>query len=100
MSSGGMVKPHRGVLILVFGILGIVVCVIFGIVAWVMGNKDLAMMQAGMMDRTGEGLTKAGKICGMVGVGLTVLGICVWTGIMVLGLAGAAASAGAGAGGP
>jgi len=34
-------KPHRGVLILVLGILGIVCCFILGIIAWVMGNNDL-----------------------------------------------------------
>jgi hypothetical protein len=98
MASGGSVRPHRGVLILVFGILSIVVCFIFGIVAWVMGNGDLAQMQAGTMDRSGEGLTKAGKICGMVGVGLAVLGICLWVAIVGLGVIGAAAGAGAGAG--
>ena len=60
--------PHRGVLILVLGILSIVCCFICGIVAWVMGNNDLKQMAAGTMDRSGEGLTKAGKICGIVGI--------------------------------
>ncbi|MFB3892372.1 MAG: hypothetical protein ACE15C_10165 [Phycisphaerae bacterium] len=60
--------PHRGTMILVFGILSWVVCIIFGIIAWVMGNTDLRQMQAGVMDRSGEGLTKAGKILGMVHV--------------------------------
>ena len=59
---------HRGVLILVLGILSIVCCFICGIVAWVMGNNDLKQMAAGTMDRSGEGLTKAGKICGIVGI--------------------------------
>ena len=31
-------KPHRGIMILVFGILGLVVCQLFGIAAWVMGR--------------------------------------------------------------
>ena len=62
------VQPHRGVLILVLGILGLTVCVICGIVAWVMGNTDLREMRAGRMDRAGEGLTKAGKICGIISV--------------------------------
>jgi len=39
-----------------------------------MGNSDLREMAAGRMDRSGEGLTTAGRICGMVGV---ILGICV-----------------------
>lgn len=70
-------SPHRGTLILVLGILGIVCCFICGIVAWVMGNKDLKQMAAETMDRSGEGLTKAGKICGMVGVILAIVGIVI-----------------------
>jgi len=53
------VKPHRGVLILVFGILGLVACQLFGIAAWVMGNADLEEMSVGRMDPSGKDLTKA-----------------------------------------
>jgi hypothetical protein len=67
--------PHRGVLILVFGILSIVCCLIFGIVAWVMASKDLKEMAAGRMDPAGQGMTKAGMICGIVGIALQLLGI-------------------------
>ncbi len=79
-------SPHRGTLILVLGILGIVCCFICGIVAWVMGNKDLKQMAAETMDRSGEGLTKAGKICGMVGVILAIVGIVLQLILMLLGL--------------
>lgn len=68
-------KPHRGVMILVFGILGLVCCVIFGIIAWVMGNGDLREMDAGRMDPSGRGLTQAGKICGIISVGLALVGL-------------------------
>ena len=61
-------RPHRGVLILVLGILSIVCCFICGIIAWVMANKDLKELAAGTMDPAGLGLTKAGKICGLVGI--------------------------------
>lgn len=77
--------PHRGSLILVLGILSIVCCFICGIVAWVMGNKDLKQMAAGTMDRSGEGLTKAGKICGMVGVILAIVGIVIQLIFILLG---------------
>jgi hypothetical protein len=80
-------------MILVLGILGIVLCVICGIVAWVMANSDLRAMQAGQMDRSGEGLTKAGKICGIVAVVLNVLGIGLW--LLMVVVLGAAAAAGA-----
>jgi hypothetical protein len=76
---GQPMRPHRGVLVLVFGILGLVCCMIFGIVAWVMGSSDLREMDAGRMDPSGRGLTQAGKICGIISVVLlivtTVLGI-------------------------
>jgi hypothetical protein len=66
--GGQLLKPHRGSAVLVLGILGLVVCVICGIIAWVMGNNDLREMAAGTMDASGRGLTQAGKICGMISV--------------------------------
>jgi len=82
-------KPHRGTLILVLGILGIVCCFICGIIAWVFGNNDLKEMDSGAMDSTGRGLTQAGKICGMVSVFLQIIGLVIWL-ITVL-IAGASA---------
>ena len=72
------VAPHRGVLILVLGIVGIVCCFICGIVAWVMGNNDLREMAAGRMDHEGQGLTQAGKICGMISVIIQVIGLVIY----------------------
>ena len=100
-------KPHRGVLILVLGIVGLVIpllgsfccgfccgflgiagCTgcICGIIAWVMANKDLKEMAAGRMDPTGRGLTQAGKVCGIISV---ILGIVVFViSLLFLGFAG------------
>ncbi len=97
------VRPHRGVMILVFGIIGIVLCVIFGIVAWVMGNSDLRAMREGRMDPTGEGLTKAGKICGIVGVVLNLIIAAfyiVFFVILAAAVAGGAAGGAVGGAGP
>jgi hypothetical protein len=68
-------KPHRGTMVLVFGILGLVCCIpfVFSILAWVFGDNDLKEMAAGRMDPSGEGLTKAGKIMGIIGLCLQVL---------------------------
>jgi hypothetical protein len=78
MSDGSQaVRPHRGPLILVLGILGVVLCQICGIVAWVMGNSDLEAMDRGEMDRAGEGMTKAGKILGIVSVALMAVGVLI-----------------------
>ena len=66
-------KPHRGIMILVFGILGLVVCQLFGIAAWVMGNTDLNEINAGYMDPSGRDLTNAGRICGMIATALLII---------------------------
>lgn len=70
-------KPHRGTLILVLGILSLVCCHPLGIAAWLMGNTDLKEMAAGTMDPSGQGTTNAGKICGIIGTVLTVIGVLV-----------------------
>jgi hypothetical protein len=81
-------KPHRGTLILILGILSFVLCGIFtAIPAWVMGNSDLKAMAAGTMDPAGRSLTNAGKICGMIVTILTILGLVLMVILMALGMA-------------
>jgi hypothetical protein len=68
----GTVQPHRATMILVFGILGVLTfsCAllgVFGIVAWVMGKRDLELIRRGLMDKEGESMTRAGYILGIVG---------------------------------
>jgi hypothetical protein len=63
-------KPHRGTLVLVFGILGLFACGIFSVLAWIFGNQDLKNMQEGLMDTSGMSITKAGKVMGIIGVSL------------------------------
>jgi hypothetical protein len=91
MSDGSShaVRPHRGTMILVFGILGILMCPVFAIVAWVMGNTDLKAMAAGEMDKAGEGSTNAGKICGIIGVALSAIGFLIFLIAFVFGMAAA-----------
>ena len=80
-------RPHRGGLVLALGILGLVCCFICGIIAWVLGSGDLKEMAAGRMDTSGQGLTQAGKICGMISVILQILGFVLWFLLMGLGVA-------------
>ena len=82
-------QPHRGTMILVFGILGLVICMPLGIVAWVMGSGDLKKMDAGVMDPEGRGTTQAGKIVGMISVLLNIIAIVIWF-LFAFLLAGAA----------
>ena len=65
-SNRGNYLPHRGGLILAFGIMAIVVFPIFGPFAWIMGNTDLREIRDGRMDPEGEGMTQTGRILGMV----------------------------------
>ena len=82
-------KPHRGTLILVLGILSLLICQPIGIAAWIMGKGDLAEMDAGQMDPEGRSLTSAGKICGMIGVLLMALSVVVLILLIALGGLGA-----------
>jgi hypothetical protein len=84
-------KPHRGTLILVLGILGLVVCGPLGIVAWIMGSGDLKEMDAGTMDPAGRGTTQAGKICGIIATILLILGIIIGVAVFLFGFAAAVA---------
>lgn len=80
-------EPHRGTIILVLGILSICIgCVgiIFGPIAWVMGSADLKAIRAGRMDPLGEGTTKAGYICGIIGTCLQLVGFCGCCGMGIL----------------
>jgi hypothetical protein len=80
--------PHRGAMILTFGILSVVLSVIFsvlccliapflgagfGIPAVLMGHSDIRQIRAGSMDPDGEGQARAGLILGYVGIGLAVM---------------------------
>ena len=85
-------KPHRGTLILVLGILSLVVCAPIGIAAWLMGSGDLKLMDSGQMDSTGRSLTNAGRICGIIATVLLILGVLGGILIFGLGILGAAAS--------
>jgi hypothetical protein len=70
-------RPHRGAMILVFGILGLVLCFPFGIAAWILGGGDLRQMDAGLMDPSGRSLTQAGQIIGIVATVLAAISIVV-----------------------
>jgi len=80
-------KPDRSGLVLVLGILSLVTFLFpLGICAWVMGEHDLSEMRAGRMDPGGMGMAKAGKICGMVNVLVTVAGGVVLLMVLLSGL--------------
>jgi hypothetical protein len=74
--------PHRGSTVLTLGILSLILChIILGPIAWAMGSTDLSEMRQGRMDPDGEGLTNAGRICGIIATIIGIVGLvigCLW----------------------
>jgi phage FluMu protein Com len=76
-------KPHRGVTVLVLGILSIILSIAFPVswfLAWraiSMATEDLDAMAGKRMDPAGRGMTQAGKACAMIGAFLAFLGLVV-----------------------
>lgn len=81
-------EPHRGGLVLTLGIVGLVlgvvglafcplvtstIGVVMGIIAWVMGGRDLRAIKEGTMDPDGQGLTQGGWICGIISTILNLI---------------------------
>jgi hypothetical protein len=71
-------KPHRGGMILTFGLLGLFGCFPFGMAAWAMGKEDLGQMDAGLMDPSGRSMTASGRAIGMVVTVLWVTGFLIY----------------------
>jgi len=74
-SGPSNLRPHNGTTILIFGILGLACCAVFGVVAVIMGANDLSAIKRGEMDPSGKGLTMAGFVMGLVSCGAALLGI-------------------------
>jgi predicted Zn finger-like uncharacterized protein len=85
---GGMVFAPLGICSLIFIIVGLVL----GIMAWVMGKGDLKKIRAGEIDSAAQGQTKGGYITGIIGTILNVLYIaCGCIGAILMLIFGAAA---------
>jgi hypothetical protein len=72
-------EAHRGITILVLGIVTILSACLCPLLAWIlasiavrMANQDLAKMNNGSMDPEGRSLVTAGKACAIIG---TILGV-------------------------
>jgi phage FluMu protein Com len=84
--AGGrsMYQPHNGVLILVLGIVGLLVCAVTGPIAAILGHQSLAEIRAGRMDPEGQGMIIAGVVLGWIATVPLVLGVC-FVGLACLG---------------
>ena len=68
-------EASQATTILVLGILSIVCCGLLGIAAWIMGNNELQAIDEGRRPPENRGNANAGRICGIVGVALSAIGI-------------------------
>ena len=51
---------------------------ILGPIAWIMGQMDMNEIRSGRMNPEGEGLTNAGRICGIIATILSIVGLVIW----------------------
>lgn len=73
---------REAVTALVLGILGIVCCGFLAPVAWYLGQNELRAIRQGQASAAGEGMAMAGKILGMIGTALLIVGLIfglLWT---------------------
>jgi len=82
--SPAQMRRHRGGLILVLGILGIVLSFGLGLIAWLVGKSDLLEMDRQRTDPAGRGLTNAGMVCGLIGVLLGAAILAIWSAFVFL----------------
>ena len=67
------VKPEGGSTIFVLGLLGLLLCQVLGIIAWVQGNTY--MQKCRNMGVEPEGIAVAGRILGMISSILFIIGL-------------------------
>jgi hypothetical protein len=77
----------QGTLILILGILSLICIQILGPVAWIMGNRALAEIDANPAMYTNRSTVNAGRICGIIGTVLLVLSI-IWVIFLLIAAAG------------
>ncbi len=86
-------KPEGATMIFVFGLLGLLVCPLLRIFAWIQGNGYEAKCRAMAVEP--EGLAVAGRILGMIACILFLLGMCIWALVICVGVMGAVGGVGA-----
>jgi hypothetical protein len=67
------IRPHRGETVFALGLFGLVAsCFLIplGIVAWIMGSRDLKGMRRGEIDPAGRTMTRIGWMMGIASCGL------------------------------
>lgn len=76
----------QGTIILILGILSLVCIQLLGPVAWIMGNRAIREIDANPGAYTNRGTVNAGRICGIIGTALLVVGVVVWILLLAAGV--------------
>ena len=63
----------QAMLVLILGVLGLALCPLVGPIAWVMGNRVVAEIDASGGRIGGRSTANAGRICGIIGTALFAL---------------------------
>ena len=79
-------EESQATTVLVLGILSLVLCQILGPIAWVVGNKELAGIDAGLRPPQNRGTAQAGRILGIISTVLMIIGIAFLFFLLVVGL--------------
>lgn len=81
-NQGG--ASSNAIIALVCGILSYIFCpIILGIVAWIMGKKELDAIDRGQSSEGGRALAKIGMWLGIVNIILSVLGIIIYAVLII-----------------
>jgi hypothetical protein len=83
-------EDSQATTVLVLGILSLVLCQVLGPFAWVMGNNELAGIDAGRRPPQNRGTAQAGRILGIISTVLMIIGFAFLFIVLFIGLVGAA----------
>lgn len=83
-------EDSQATTILVIGILALVLCQILGPIAWVMGNNELAGIDAGRRPPQNRGTAQAGRILGIIATVLLIISLVVLVTLIIFGVFAAA----------
>jgi uncharacterized membrane protein YjgN (DUF898 family) len=87
--AGYQPRPNhpQATTVLVLGILGIALCNVLGPFAWSMGNRVVREIDASGGALGGRDSANIGRICGIIGTVILVVGLVLVVGIFVFGAA-------------
>ncbi len=82
-------EDSQATVALVLGILGLVICNILAPFAWVIGNNEVNAIDAGRRNPSNRGMAQAGKILGIIGTVLLIIGVLIGGFFLIFGLVAA-----------